>query len=249
MKGYILKGRYPIKLGNCGNTFLSIYVSEDEYETIVQIISYDFIRGQYKCIYQTKKFGKYVKFLNHKWDLTNNYVLVLYENTGSGSYLTYEVLGCNWNKVIKYVSEDFIIFGSIFFKGNSLIRVTCNQYRIWKNIHNKMTLAPYVVPKIPGSEVIEYSLEGEGDDEQTYKVITDKLKYKTNVGKIIQIIRKDFNDITGNLRVWSNNDCMEFLDIKNGFTLTSKCQAIITIQLTAGAYNWDSAVEIKVEAK
>lgn len=250
MKGYILKKRYPIYLGNtCRNTFLLIYVSEDEYETIVQIVCYDFIIGQHKIIYETKKFGKYVKFLNHKWDLTNNYVLVLYENTGSGSFLTYEVLGCNRGKTIKYASEDFIIFGSIFFKENSLIRVTSNQYWIWKSTPNKMVLAPYVVPKIPGSKVIEYSLEGEGDDEKTYKVITKQLKYKAKVGEIIQILRKDFNYLSGNLRVWSNNDCMEFLSIKHGYTITSKCAATITIQLTAGAYNWDSAVEIKVEAK
>lgn len=250
MKGYILKKRYPIFLGNtCCNTFLLIYESEDEYETIVQIVSYDLKRGQYKIIYETKKFGRYVKYLNHRWDLTDNYVLVLYENTGSGSYLTYEVLGCDRDNITKYVSEEFIIFGSIFFKGCSLIRVTSNQYRIWKSINNKMELAPYLIPRLPGTEVIEYSLEGDFNNEETYKVVTDKLQYNTRVGKKIQIIRNDFNDITGNMRVWSNNDCMNFLGIKHGYTIISKCPTTITIQLTAGAYNWDSAVEIKVKAE
>ncbi|MCY6485416.1 hypothetical protein OW763_13855 [Clostridium aestuarii] len=250
MKEYILKKKYPIKLdNNYGNTFLLIYEDNDQYEVVVRIVEPDFITGIYKCIYQTKEFGKDVKFLNHKWDLTGSYVLVLYENTGSGGFLTYKVLGYRGNKIIQYVSEKMIIFGSVFFKEKSLIRVTCNQYWVWKRIHNNMTLTPYHVPKLPGAEVIEYSLEAEGKDEKTYKVIIDQPEYKVPVGKIIQIIRKDFNDITGNLRVWSNNDCMKFLNIKYGYSLTSKCATTITIQLTAGAYNWDSAKEIKVEAR
>lgn len=71
-----------------------MYEDQDQYKVIVRIVKFDSITGLYKCIYQTKKFGKEVKFLNHKWDLTGSCVLVLYENTGTGGFLTYKVLGC-----------------------------------------------------------------------------------------------------------------------------------------------------------
>jgi len=245
---YSLEKIYPIKLGRgYENTFLLIYKEKDDYETLIKIVKFDYMTHTWQVIYFTKKFGKYVKFLNRRWNLTDTYVLVLYENTGSGSYLTYEVLDWNGSRVIKHVEEDFIIFGSIFFKEHKLIKVTCNQYWVWEENNKKFVLKPYRVSKMPDAEIIEYSLVGKGADESTYKVITDKLNYKVPVGKKIQIIRKDFNDIAGNLRVGSNDDCMKFLELKNGFTITSKCRTIITVQITAGAYNWDSLKKIKIK--
>lgn len=251
MKGYILKRQYPIRLkASCGNTYLQIYENKNNKKTVVLIVKYESIGNKWKTIYRTKKFGRDVEFINNRWNLTKDYVLVLYEHKGPKRILKYEVLGCEDKGRIKsYVYKDDVMYGNIFFKGNALIHVMSNQYWIFRREGRKFILAPYEVPKIPGSKVIEYALEGRPGDESTYKVVSKKFKYTANVGRKIQIIRKDHLDIPGNMRVWSNNDCMKLLGIEDGYTIMSNCKARVSVQLTAGAYNWDAAREIKIRVK
>lgn len=229
---------YDIKLGNKNKQYkLIMYENKKKYQTLINIIRYSKHFDTWICVYCIIVPYVDVQFYNQRWDVTGDKVLVLYSPPqGSGGFVSYIVLGLENGDIKEYVSTEMLFQGTVFFNEQSLIQGLSNQFKQWKRIGDKLLLIPYKIPEYPNALVIYYSISEEG------KVEIDKKQYVTKVGKVIQFIRRDFNDITDRLLV--SGKCLEFIKTA---TFKTTCKTEVKATIIPNGYNWDDAVEISIK--
>lgn len=236
------KKRYPIKLGSSHNRYsLVLYENRDKYEALLNILYYNKNFNERQCFYCELLPYAGVKFHNRKWDEIEGKVLVLYsEPMGSGGFVSYEVIGEENNSIKKYISQEFIFQGRIFFKDGQLIQGQGNQFKVWEKENDKFALRPYSMPPYPDAYVIKYSVV----DKDTVKI--DESHISVPVNSVVQFVREDFNDVTERLLFSNDSDCLRYIQHAT-FKIT--CKSKTTATIIPSGYNWDGAKKIVIEAK
>lgn len=232
--------RYSVLLGDYNDKYmLSLTEDKNSLETRADIFKYYPSDNAWHSVYSEVMKGMVdVKFYNLPWNLTNSYVLVLYSSgSGSGGFLSYELLETENESVKKLVSEDSIFQGTVFFQGNQLIRGTGNQFWVWDKVYDTYILEPYRMPVYPKAQVIRYSIA----DQETVNIAQSS--FTIPIGSYIQLLREDFNNSAERTLLSSTPSCIDFVK-PSVFKFTCKTKATVTI--IPDGYNWDGAKEINI---
>ncbi len=171
---------YPVDLSDPNAQY---FLLVKKTELLVKIIELDRKTKTWHYVYSEDltNYGRVV-FYNRRWDAVDKKVLVLSSpGMGTGKFISHKVLGEKRGKIVKYVSEDNIFQGSIFFEGYKLIRGTGNQFRVWKKANGIFVLEPYRMPKYPGAFKIKYFILNANI------VRVEKTHYTVPVGSIVQL--------------------------------------------------------------
>lgn len=174
------------------------------------------------------------------WETVGRNVVVLYYNEGSGSFLTYTVIGRRNQLLEEIVHREGIFQGSVWLEGARLVESEGLRFKVWTRRNRRLSLVPFAVPIISGATVIEFSITREGN------VIIPQTEYNVPVGSIVQLIRTDMNPETERV-LFSYSPIFHYIPHRNAFRITGKGTVQITI--IPSGYDWDKAVNVSVTAR
>lgn len=241
IKPYTIYSQIPVYLGGKpGTEKVVIYISNTNLKTKAEILKYDEETKKWGVEYAKEAEGvPFFQVLGGYWEVIKRNVLVLYTVTGSGGFLNYTVVGRKQGKLVEFTERKEIFQGQVWFEGGRLLEGYGNRYRIWRSGKGRLIPVPYILPKIPGALLIEYSITKDGT------VRMEKDKYTVPVGSVVQISRTDLNPIAERI-LFGYLPILKFMAHGAAFQVTGKGR--VEFSIIPGGYDWDKAVRVAVEA-
>ena len=232
----------PVYLGgDAGTERVVLYTSNTGSKAKAEIQKYDpLVKG---WVVEYTKEAEGVPFFyvsSGYWEMLRKYAAVLYTVSEGGGILTYTVISRKQDKLVESLSRHDICNGGVWLEEGKLIESHGLRYFLWVSKHRHPVLVPYMVPRIPGAVLIDFSISPDGN------VRIRKNKYSVSPGTIVQILRTDMNNVSESL-LFSYTPIISYIEHRNAFRLTQSGKVELTI--IPGRYNWNKAVSITVTAQ